>query len=203
MPLVVSSSSADHKHILVPPTSSAVTDASPDTASAPSADYTPTSLVPATSPSPSPAPARYEERLVALQTKLHEASARVVGTLPPPQVYVDLDLSLDVMDLQECMKQLKELCSSSITSNNSDGSGGGGGSSGPPVGGAGEQARTLKEMKILKLQRSIVARVPKQTGWCPEHPDFEDALADLCVRMKLYTQLSGLVDTETSSAVLD
>ena len=79
------------------------------------------------------------------------------------------------------------------------------GGGGPPAGaaGAGDQTRALKETKVLKLQQSIVARVPRQSGWCPEHPDFEDALADLCVRMKLYTQLSGLVEADVSSIGLD
>ena len=148
---------------------------------------------------PHPTPAQHDARLQALRAKLHDASVRVVHALPPPRVYVDLDLSLDVMDLQECMKQLDELRGSGSGGGGSGGTGGTSGSGGSGGTGGetgGSDARSLKEGKVLKLQRSIVARVPKQAGWCPGHMDFEDALADLCVRMKLYDQLSQVVKVE-------
>ena len=112
-----------------------------------------------------------------LSEELIRVSRRLVAALPPPSVSLDLELCLLVLDLDKNMTQCEtlvtenaqEMCFSDMA--------------------ALSPFKRKKSDKVIELWKGLAECVPRTAEWRAEHPDFEQALVDLGVRIRLYEQL--------------
>ena len=112
-----------------------------------------------------------------LNEELIRVSRRLIAALPPPSVSLDLELRLLVLDLDKNMTQCEALVMGSAQE------------MGFSDMAALSPFKRKKGDKVIELWKGLAECVPRTAEWRAEYPDFEQALVDLGVRIRLWEQL--------------